>query len=102
MEPSLKDAKWGWNGKLNEPEEIYRNKLVLSTILLEKSAFGKINFKFHGKSEDGKDTIELKFNHVNFVQVEGPSAQALFKMAVFNKIEAEPDLAVKKELSLKH
>jgi hypothetical protein len=44
MEPSLKDAKWGWNSILNEAEELYRNKLVCSTVLLEASALDQINF----------------------------------------------------------
>jgi hypothetical protein len=36
------------------------------------------------------------------VHVGGSAGEALFKMAVFNKIETEPDISVKKELSLKH
>jgi len=44
MEPSLKDAKWGWNDNLNEAEELYRNKLVHSTILLDASVFDHIKF----------------------------------------------------------
>ena len=49
MEPSLKNAKWGWNNDLNKEEELYRNKLVHSTILLDASAFEEIKFEFHAK-----------------------------------------------------
>ena len=70
--------------------------------MLDASAFDQINFKFNAKSEDGKEATELTFNRADFVQVEGLTAEALFKMAVFNKIEVEPDLSVKKELSLKY
>ena len=39
MEPSLENAKWGWNKELNKAEEFYRNKLVLSNIIFEPSDF---------------------------------------------------------------
>ena len=44
MEPSLKDAKWGWNNDLNREEELYRNTLVHSTILMDASTFDEIKF----------------------------------------------------------
>ena len=53
MEPSFKEAKWGWGSTLSEEEEVYRNTLVQSTTLIDTPSFDQVKFTFKAKVADG-------------------------------------------------
>ena len=45
MEPSLKEASWGWNSTtMSESEELYRNSLISSTCLMSASQLDEVKF----------------------------------------------------------
>ena len=46
MEPSLKGASYGWNGKSLKAEELFRNTLVSSTKLCSAAEFERLTFFF--------------------------------------------------------
>ena len=71
-------------------------------MLDNQAAFDDLKFTF--KSEEDPEThqkVELEFTAANFKKVEGCSAEALFKMAAFNKIEKSQNEA-KVNLSIKY
>ena len=46
IEPSLKGAQYGWNGKPIRNEEVFRNTLISSTMLCSAEEFESISFFF--------------------------------------------------------
>ena len=62
MDPSLKEAKYGFNGKMSAPEELYRNTPVVATQLMSQEDFKEICFEFKTTAaEDNNQAIALKF-----------------------------------------
>ena len=84
MEPSLCNTRFGFNGELCEPQELYRNSLVLASKLMSQDEFTNLKFSFKTKAEDTHEALDLEFSKADFQQVQGEAAaQNLFKMAVF-------------------
>ena len=111
MQPSLKDACYGWNISdiEDEPkiEDIYRNTLIYKTKLISASDLPTVQFWFRADedSDEARDPIDLSFSRADFKMIDGPAGQALFKLAVFNWLEdketgANGDQRI--EVSLKH
>lgn len=51
MEPSLKEAKYGWNGAEENNGEVFRNSLISSTKLCTAAEFEAISFYFKTSPE---------------------------------------------------
>ena len=92
MEPSLKDASYGWNETpaKDDTEDIFRNQLVYSTKLITASELADIKFFFKtGVDPETNQKIELNFSRADFTEVQGAAGQSLFKMAVYNELESK-------------
>ena len=91
MEPSFKGVSYGWNGESEvSGQEIYRNALVHSTALVaSEEEFSKMSFAFKTEADaESGQQLDLTFGAADFRKVEGAGAEALFKMAAFNKLES--------------
>jgi len=105
MEPSLSNSRYGFNGQLCEPEELYRNSLVLASKLMTREEFTNPKFSFLTKAEDTQEALNLEFSKADFQQVQGETAaQNLFKFVAFHEIEKLKlhERERQKELSLKY
>ena len=105
MEPSLCDTRYGFNDELSEPEELYRNSLVLATKLMTQEEFANLKFSFMTKAEDTQEALNLEFSRADFQRVQGgTAAQNLFKFVAFHEIEKLKlhERERQKELSLKY
>ena len=72
MEPSLKDASYGWNDTpaQDDTEDIFRNQLVYSTKLIPASELADIKFFFKtGEDPETNQKIELNFSRADFTEV---------------------------------
>lgn len=89
MEPSLKNATYGWNGKpLSQQADIFRSTLISSTKFCDASEFESLRFFFKSQAESATgQPIDLTFSKVDFRKVENATtAEGLFKLAVYNHI----------------
>ena len=46
MEPSFKEAQYGFNDKLKSYGEMYRNTLISEAVLMSEAAFADLKFSF--------------------------------------------------------
>jgi hypothetical protein len=46
MEPSFKNVKFGFNGQITKGEEIYRNRMIFQTALIEMKDYANMSFSF--------------------------------------------------------
>ena len=46
MEPSLKGAQYGFNDKLKNYGEMYRNTLISEAVLMSEAEFANLKFSF--------------------------------------------------------
>ena len=99
MQPSLKDVEYGWNGETSkDAAEIFRNSLIYSTKLIMAKDLAAITFRFKtAEDPETRQKIELDFTQIDFKKIEGAAGEALFKMAVFNHLEAAKGTAGSEE-----
>ena len=104
MEPSLKGAKYGFNTDLSTDEEVFRNQMVYATKLGSAADFNQLSFTFKTDTDPiTQQKIDLTFSKVDFQKVEGPAAEAIFKMAVHNELQrGGKEESAEIALSLKH
>ena len=102
MEPSLCDTKYGFNGELSEDSELFRNSLCADAAIIDAALLDELKFTFSTKEAESREALNLEFNRVDFSEVQGEAAQALFKMAAHRKIEKSKDPAARKSLSVKY
>ena len=52
MEPSLKEASFGFNNILSQPEEMYRNTLICCSKIMSQTEFSNLKFTFKAQSSE--------------------------------------------------
>ena len=102
IEPSLKETQYGFNDKLCEEQEVYRNTLISETVLMDAETFANLKFSLKTKQEGTQEALSMEFSKDEFQEVQGEEASNLLKMAAHFEIEKETDPAKQKELSLKY
>lgn len=102
MEPSLCDTIYGFNGKLKEADEVFRNHLISDTLLIDAEQLNDVKFNFSTNEAESGDSLNLEFRLDMFKKLEGAAATALFKMAAYHKIEEETEDEKKIKISVKH
>ena len=102
MEPSLCDTIYGFNGKLKEADEVFRNHLITDTVLIDAEQLNDVKFNFSTNEAESDKSLNLEFGLDRFKKIEGPAATALFKMAAYHKIEETEENEEKVKISVKH
>lgn len=89
MEPSYKETRFGFNGKLCKPMELYRNVLVCESTLMTPLEFSNLKFTFTSKCDevDRIRALELWFRRGDFHEVKNEAAKDLFKIAAHHWIQ---------------
>ena len=91
IEPSLKGAKYGWNGTpISNEKEVFRNTLISSTKLCSAAEFESISFFFKTEwDQETEQAFDMSFTKADFKKVEdAAAAEGLFKMGVLNHIDS--------------
>jgi len=67
MQPSFPASAYGFNNRLCERKELYRNTHVFETCLIKECYLDSMSFHFSSLgSEVGQGNIELDFSKVDF------------------------------------
>ena len=102
MEPSLRHAQFGFNGKLSEPRDLIRNTLTFAATLVDSKDFDKLKFTFKSEAEGEQQALDLQFTRVDFVELTGPTASDFVKMVVLSEIKKQSEKEAQVDLSIRH
>ena len=86
MDPSLRDVKCGFNSNLKYAGELYRNKLVMKTTLVNRESLGQLKYSLTAKDNEKKDALNLVYTKKDFHPVPESARDDLLKLAVHNHI----------------
>ena len=86
MDPSLKDVRCGFNSKLKYAGELYRNKSVVATTLIQKANLGEFKYSLTAKGDEKKDALDLVHTQKDFHPVPDSARVDFLKLAVYKYI----------------